>query len=80
MNYLKDDSLKFVYENIRNEDKLYTSYEEFIKDIHKKEEKALKQLYIIKECIDCAQSIIQEFRDKVEKEIEDNPGIINGLP
>jgi ribosomal protein L44E len=69
------DSLKFIYENIRAEDKLYNSYEEFMKDFHQKEEKALKQLYIIKECIECAQSIIQEFKEKVEKEIEDNPKI-----
>jgi ribosomal protein L44E len=65
------DSLKFVYEHIRVEDKLYNSYEEFMKDFYQKEEKASKQLFIIKECIECAQSIIQEFREKVEKEIED---------
>lgn len=71
-----NDSLKFVYENIRVEDKLYDSYEEFMKDLNEhfneKDHKSIKQIYIIKECIEYAQSMIQEFREKVEKEIEDN--------
>jgi hypothetical protein len=66
------DSLKFVYEHIPVEEQLYNSYDEFIKEFYQKEEKALKQLFIIKERLECAQTIIQEFREKVEKEIEDN--------
>lgn len=69
------DSLKFVYEHIPVQEQLYNSYAEFIKDLNEnfneKEHKSIKQLYIIKERIECAQSIIQEFREKVEKEIED---------
>lgn len=69
------DSLKFVYEHIPVEEQLYNSYAEFIKDLNEnfneKEHKSIKQLHIIKERIECAQSIIQEFREKVEKEIED---------
>ena len=72
-----NDSLKFVYEHIPVKDQLYNSYQEFMKDFHQKEEKSLKQLFIIKERIkerhQCAETIIQEFREKVEKEIEDNP-------
>jgi ferritin-like metal-binding protein YciE len=64
------NSLKFVYQHIPVEEKIYNSYEEFIKDFYQKEEKALKQLYIIKERLQYAEIIIQEFREKVEKEIE----------
>lgn len=68
-----NNSLKFVYQHIPVEEKIYNSYEDFIKEFYQKEEKALKQLFIIKERLQCAETIIQEFREKVEKEIEDNP-------
>ena len=68
-----NDSLKFVYEHMPVEEQLYNSHAEFMKGFHQKEEKSLKQLYIIKDRLQCAETIIQEFREKVEKEIEDNP-------
>ena len=68
------DSLKFVYEHMPIEEQLYNSYEEFIKDmnenLHQKEHKSLNQLFIIKDRLECAQNILQEFKEKIEKEIE----------
>ena len=68
------DSLKIIYENIPHDEKLYNCYEEFMKDLKNncKEERVIKQLFIIKNRLECAQDIIQEFREKIEKEIEDN--------
>lgn len=68
-----NNSLKFVYEHMPVEEQLYNSYGEFMKDFDQKEEKSLKQLFIIKQRLQCAETIIQEFRETVEKEIENNP-------
>lgn len=60
------DSLKFIYENIPHDEKLYNCSEEFMKDLKNncKEERVIKQLFIIKKRLECAQDIIQEFKEK----------------
>jgi len=68
------DSIKFVYENIPYDEKLYNSYQEFMKDLQNdcKEERVIKQLIIIKKRLECAQNILNEFTEDIEKEIHNS--------
>jgi hypothetical protein len=70
---MNTDSLKIVYEHIPPDERLYNSYEEFLKDIHDfKKDKVNKQLLIIKERIECAQKLLNKYIEDVEKEIDNS--------
>ena len=71
MSVSSEDLLKLVYERIPIDEQLYNSYEYFIEDFKKcfDKTKVLKQLNIMKNRIECAENILNEFREKIEKEI-----------